>query len=121
MAYDPWAYTSPCGVLNGGVLISEVGLLATLRLRGTSGRDGCQVQKKKKKKCIVGLFWWTHFQHGGKFVPKNSPTMRFDNHLDPIFCATSKWRITGRDTGVQEQAIAVLVKITFALIYWFLN
>ena len=49
MAYDPWAYTSPCGVLNGGVLISEVGLLATLRLRGTSGRDGCQVQKKKKK------------------------------------------------------------------------
>ena len=77
--------------------------------------------QKKKKKCIVGLFWWTHFQHGGKFVPKNSPTMRFDNHLDPIFCATSKWRITGRDTGAQEQAIAVLAKITFALIYWFLN
>lgn len=33
MAYDPWAYTSPYGVLNGGALISEVGLLATLRLR----------------------------------------------------------------------------------------
>ena len=34
-------------------------------------------------KCIVGLFWGTHFQHGGKFVPQNSPTMHFDNHLRP--------------------------------------
>ena len=34
-------------------------------------------------KCIVGLFWGTNFQHGGKFVPQNSPTMHFDNHLDP--------------------------------------
>ena len=44
-------------------------------------------------KCIVGLFWKTHFQHGGKFVPQNSPTMHFDNHLDPVSRATSKWRI----------------------------
>ena len=40
-------------------------------------------------KCIVGLFWGTHFQHGGKFVPQNSPTMHFDNHLDPVSRATS--------------------------------
>ena len=33
-------------------------------------------------KSIVGLFWGTHYQHGGKFVPQNSPTMRFHNHLD---------------------------------------
>ena len=32
-------------------------------------------------KCIVGLFWGTNFQHGGKFDPQNSPTMHFDNHL----------------------------------------
>ena len=34
-------------------------------------------------KCIVGLFWGTNFQHGGKCDPQNSPTMHFDNHLDP--------------------------------------
>ena len=33
-------------------------------------------------KCIVGLFWGTSFQYGGKFDPQNSPTMHFDNHLD---------------------------------------
>ena len=40
----------------------------------------------------VGRFG-THFQHGGKFVPQNSPTMHFDNHLDPVFRATLKWRM----------------------------
>ena len=45
-------------------------------------------------KCIVGLFWGTHFQHGGKFVSQNSRTMHFDNHLDRISRATSKWLIT---------------------------
>ena len=44
-------------------------------------------------KCIVGLLWGTHFQHGGKFVPQSSPTMHFDNHLDPVSQPTSKWRI----------------------------
>ena len=29
-------------------------------------------------KCIVGLFWGAHFQHGGKFVPRNSLTMHFE-------------------------------------------
>ena len=40
-------------------------------------------------KCIVGLLWGTHFQHF-----QNSPTMHFDNHLDRISRATSKWLIT---------------------------
>ena len=57
-------------------------------LRGCAGdRVGMVV------KCIVGLFWGVHFQHGGKFVPQNSPTMHFDNHLAPVFRATSKWQI----------------------------
>ena len=29
--------------------------------------------------CVTVL--GTHFQNGGKFVPQNSPTMQFDNHL----------------------------------------
>ena len=61
---------------------------ATLRLRGRPGRDGCKVHCR--------TFWGTHFQHGGKFVPQNSPTMHFDNHLDPVSRATSKWRIEAR-------------------------
>ena len=28
-----------------------------------------------------GTVLGTHFQHGDKFVPQNSPTMHFDNHL----------------------------------------
>ena len=44
-------------------------------------------------KCIVLLLWGTNFQHGGKFVPQSSPTMHFDNHLDPVSQPTSKWRI----------------------------
>ena len=28
-----------------------------------------EIRSKWLSKCIVGLFWWTHFQHGGKFVP----------------------------------------------------
>ena len=73
MAYDPWAYTSPCGVLNGGVLISEVGLLATLRLRGTSGRDGCQVQKKKEKSALWDCFGGRIFNMAANLSPKIVP------------------------------------------------
>ena len=43
----------------------------------------------------MGLFWGTNFQHGGKFVPQNSPTMHFDNRLDPVSHATSKWQTLG--------------------------
>ena len=50
-------------------------------------------------KCIVGLFWGTHFQHGGKFVPQNSPTM---HHLDPISRPISKWRMNGDGTELDE-------------------
>ena len=34
--------------------------------------------------------WGTNFQHGGKFVPQNNPTMYFDNHLTPVSRAISK-------------------------------
>ena len=27
-----------------------------------------------------------------KCIPQNSPTMHFDNHLDPVSRATSKWQ-----------------------------
>ena len=47
-------------------------------------------------KCIVGLFWGTHFQHGGKFVPQNNPTMHFDNHLDPVSRATSANKVANK-------------------------
>ena len=50
-------------------------------------------------KCIVKLFWATHFQHGGKFVPQNSPTM---HHLDPISRPISKWRMNGDGTELDE-------------------
>ena len=50
-------------------------------------------------KCIVGLFWATHFQHGGTFVPQNSPTM---HHLDPISRPTSKWRMNGDGTELER-------------------
>ena len=39
--------------------------------------------------CIVGLSWGTHFQHGGKFVSRNSLTMHFGNHLEPFSRANS--------------------------------
>ena len=51
-----------------------------------------ETQLRWLSKRIVGLFWGTHFQHGGKFVPYNSPTIHFDNGLDPVSCATSKLR-----------------------------
>ena len=63
---------------------------ATLRLRGRPGRDGGQVH--------CGTVLGTHFHCGVKFVPQNSPTMHFDNRLDPVSHATSKWRIAS-DTG----------------------
>ena len=50
-----------------------VGTEADLRLPGRPG--------SRLLKCIVGRFWGKHFQLGGKFVPKNSPTMHFHNHV----------------------------------------
>ena len=47
-------------------------------------------------KGIVGLFWGTNFQHGGKVVLQNSSTMHFDNHFDPISRSTSKRLIADR-------------------------
>ena len=76
-------------------------MLATLRLRGRPGRDGFKVH--------CGTVLGTNFPHGGKFVPQNSPTMHFDNHLDPVSRATFKWLISlrefcepGKDGGGNE-------------------
>ena len=33
-------------------------------------------------KVHCGTVFGSHFQHGGKFVPQNSTTMHFHNHLD---------------------------------------
>ena len=44
-------------------------------------------------KVHCGTVLGMHFQHGGKFVPQNSPTMHFDNHLDLVPCATLKWLV----------------------------
>ena len=60
-------------------------------------------------KCIVGLFWEKHFQHGGKSSPKKSPTMHFDNHIDPVPHATSKWRI---EEGIKRKTHMVMIGAT---------
>ena len=60
-------------------------------------------------KCILGLFQGTHFQHGGKFVPQNSPRMRFDNHLDLVSLATSKWRIANAKSYSVPQTVSLIV------------
>ena len=56
MAYDPWAYTFPYGVLNRGALIFEVGVLATLRLRGRPGQDSRQVHGGRIFNMAANLF-----------------------------------------------------------------
>ena len=48
------------------------------------GRDGCQVH------CGTVL---GHAFSTWRKLRQNSPTMHFDNQLDPISRATSKWRI----------------------------
>ena len=58
---------------------------ATLRLRGRPGRDGCQ---NALWDCLGGQIC-RHVQNAS---PKQSHNA-LDNHLDPIFRATSKWRI----------------------------
>ena len=60
-------------------------------------------------KCIVGLFLGTHFQHGGKFVPQNSPRMHFDNHLDPVSRTTSKWRIANAKSYSDPETVSLIV------------
>ena len=48
-------------------------------------------------KVYCGTVFEDAFQHGGKFAAQNSPTMHFDNHLEPVSRATSKWRITATE------------------------
>ena len=37
-------------------------------------------------KCIVGLFWGTHFQQGGKFVPKTVPQYTWHSSRPGLLC-----------------------------------
>ena len=55
------------------------------------GCAGDWVQMVVKVHC--GTVLEDAFQHGRKFAAQNSPTMHFDIHLDPVFHATSNWRI----------------------------
>ena len=57
-------------------------------LRGYAG-DRVEVFVKVHYGTVLGDAFLTWRQ----FVPQNSPTMHFDNHLDPVSCATSTWRI----------------------------
>ena len=65
--------------------------------------------QRQLSKCTVELFWGTHFQYGGKFVPQNSPRMHFDNHLDPVSRATSKWRIANAKSYSDPKTVSLIV------------
>ena len=41
--------------------------------------------------------------------PKKSPTMHFDNHVDPVPHATSKWRI---EEGIKRKTHMVMIGAT---------
>ena len=57
----------------------------TLRLRGRPGRGGFIEH--------CGTVLGHAFSTWRQIRPQNSPTMHFDNHLDPVSRATSKWQI----------------------------
>ena len=66
---------------------------------------GPQTGSRWLSKCIVGLFWGTNLPTRWKCIPQNNPTMHFDNHLDPVSRATSKWQIgnyeVARESGTK--------------------
>ena len=45
-----------------------------------------EVARKTGCKCIVGLFWGTHFQQGGKFVPKTVPQYTWQPSRPGLSC-----------------------------------
>ena len=55
------------------------------------GCAGDRVKMVVKVHC--GTVLGDAFSTWRQFCPQNSPTMHFDNHLDPVSRATSKWRI----------------------------
>ena len=72
-------------------------VFATLRLREKPGQDGCQ---SAFWDCFVGRIC-RHVD----MRPINSPTMHFGNHLDPVSCTTSKWRIVKLRGKVSEKFV----------------
>ena len=65
----------------GSFLVLRKLLFATLRLRGWSGRDGCQ-------SALWDCFGWRICRYVEKSSPKQSHNA-LDNHLDPVSRATS--------------------------------
>ena len=76
-------------------------LFATLRLREKPGQDGCQ---SAFWDCFVGRIC-RHVD----MRPINSPTMHFDNHLDPVSRTTSKWRIVKLRGKVSQNSPPITV------------
>ena len=72
-------------------------LFATLRLRERPGQDGCQMHS--------GTVLWHEFAAMLKMRPINSPTMHFDNHLDPVSRTTSKLCIVKLRGKVSEKFV----------------
>ena len=52
-----------------------------------------------------GTVLWDEFAAMLKMRPINSPTMHFGNHLDPVSCTTSKWRIVKLRGKVSEKFV----------------
>ena len=76
-------------------------LFATLRLRERLGQDGCQ-----------SAFWDCFVRRICRHVdmrPINSPTMHFGNHVDPVSCTTSKWRIVKLRGKVSQNSPPITV------------
>ena len=94
-----------CGTVMGGAnfdsLCRATLQFSTSRLCERPGRDGYQ-----------SALWdclWDAYQRGGKFVPQNSPRMHFDNHLDPVSRATSKWRIVNAKSYSDPETVSLIV------------
>ena len=97
--YEPYEVVSNCTVglnweTNFGSLCRVTLQFATLRLRGRPGRGVCQ---SALWDCLV------HFQHGG------TPRMHFDNHLDTVSRATSKWRKANAKSYSVPQTVSLIV------------
>ena len=112
--YGPFEVVSNCTVglyweTNFDSLCRVTLQFATLRLHGRPGRDGYQ-----------SALWdafstWRPKQSQNatnsppEAVPQNSPRMHFDNHLDPVSRATSKWRIASAKSYSVPQTVSLIV------------
>ena len=90
---------------------------ATLRLRGRPGRDGYQVHCGTVLRQAFSTW---------RQICQNSPTMHYDDLLDPVSRATSKWRIRHAhkcDSQSKQRAIRTLPnkRTTLRLLLFFIR